>query len=584
MKHALCCLILAGATSAVRAEVPSVPPAADLARATVTIPYSELRALWEAGQRKPEPPPAPAPAPLPFLIHRADLRLQFSEAGGVIDADFDVEALQGAWQTIPLLGGEARLDQAGAGGRPVVWAPCTDKAGGAAGTYALLTNTPGKTPVALRFATRGARQIGGAAPLRLRTGAAAVKRLTVTGVPAGMEARVNGRGADSLKNGAALFLLPAEPGELELELAAPKVEELPKPPPPVTPSQWQSQSQVLVRASEGRLHFEARVFARAEDGSGLSMRLALPASAGAVSLSGEDVEGWNQVRTAEGQRVLEVRWKTRDLLDRELKVAYAVPLSPLAEQWTLQAPAVLGEKEPRSLYAILPGEGLELKGQALRAAVESRRLPDWMRAEIGGMAFVTAESGPQLSLETHWLPTIATAEAIVTEAKAQLRLVEDGATQTSLSYEIKHAAPLAWALELPEGVELLSCAVGGVSTQPIQRAKGGIELALPAPSGGAKASTTVTLVYTAKTKALDPVSGQIALELPRTPLFIEHLEWAIGLPALYEITAFDGNVSGARQAGAPAAGEDRTIAFRKDFCRAERPGVALFYQRRGFEK
>lgn len=53
----------------------------------------------------------------------------------------------------------------------------------------------------------------------------------------------------------------------------------------------------------------------------------------------------------------------------------------------------------------------------------------------------------------------------------------------------------------------------------------------------------------------------------------------IDLPGAFEITALDGNVSVAE----PARG-DRPIALRKDFCRAERPAVSLFYQRRGLEK
>ena len=208
------------------------------------------------------------------------------------------------------------------------------------------------------------------------------------------------------------------------------------------------------------------------------------------------------------------------------------------------------------------------------------RQPEWMRAEIGGAAFVTAEAPGQLVLQTHWLPAIATAEAIISESKASLRLVADGATQTAISYTIKHQAPLAWRLELPADVELLSCTVQGAAAQPVQRENGVIELALPAPEKGA---TAVALVYTAKLKPLDPVSGDVALELPRTPLFIEHLDWSVSLPAAFEITAIDGNVSVGESVAEPVRG-DRAIALRKDFCRAERPGVSVFYQRRSLEK
>lgn len=558
-------VLLAAAASA--APPSELPPSADLGRAFVTIPYAELRALWEAGQRKPEAVTPPETAPVSFLVHRADVRVALGETASKIEADFEVEALDKKWQRIPLLGGDVRLDKAEAGERSIVW----DEG------YMLLTNVLGRTPVTLQLAAHGVRQL--TMPLKLKFGSAAVKRLSVSGIPAGLEARVNGQLAPTV-DGVAVFLLPGDAGEIGLELAVPKIEEPPKPLPPITPSRWQTQSQVLVRFAEGRLRFAARVFARADDGSGLDMSLALPANAGAISVTGDDLADWSQTRADDGHRSLRIRWKTRDVLDRELTLTYAVPQSSLAEQWMLQAPSSPEDKDARHLYAIVPADGLELKGDALRAAVESRRLPDWMRAEIGGAAFVTAEAGARLALQTHWLPTIATAEAIVTESKATLRLVADGATQTALSYMIKHQAPLAWRLELPAKVDLLSCTVGNVAAQPVQRGDGVIELALPAPASG---TTTVTLVYTDKLNPLDPVSGDVALELPRTPLFIEHLEWSITMPAAFEITAIDGNVSVAESPADPTGGV-RPIALRKDFCRAERPAVSLFYQRRSLEK
>ena len=556
MKHAIC-LLVATAIS-VRATEPSVP---DLGRAYVTIPYSELRALWEAGQHRPEPVKEPAPAPVAFIVHRADVRLDIGESSSAIEANFDVESLDPKWQTIPLLGGDARLDKAEAGERSVIWDD----------GYALLTNAMGKTPVALHLATRGSKQL--ATPLTLRLGSASVKRLSISGVPAGQEVRVNGQVAAAGKDGIALICLPGEAGEVSIELSAPKMEEAVK---PITPSHFQTQSQTLVRFAEGRLRFLSRVFARADDGSGLEMTLALPANATGITVNGEDIGEWKQSRADDGRRALHLRWKTRDVLDREVAVAYAVPQSPLADQWTLQAPATPDDKDARHLFAIVSAGGLELKGDGLRAAVESRRLPDWMREDIGGAAFVTAEAASQLVLQTHWLPAIATAEAIVGEAKAKLQLVADGAMQVAVSYAIKHQAPLAWLVELPAEVEILTCTVGGVSAQPIQRENGAIEFALPTPEKGA---SNVAIVYAAKAKPLDPVSGEIAIELPRTPLFIEHFDWSVALPTAFEITTFYGAGWTANQAP-----DEHTIALHKDFCRAERPSLALFYQRRGLEK
>ena len=567
MKSLPLLLALACAAALHAAPEPSTPPpASELGRAFVTIPYSELRALWEAGQaaRRAAETPDALP-PVAQLVHRAELVLTLGENRSALETKFEAESLTARWQTIPLLGGEARLEQTDA---QVVW-----KDG-----YCLLASEAGRKTATLNFVTRGAAALTPQAPLRLVLGSATVKLLRVAGIPAGYEARVNGSTGE-MKNGVASFALPSEAGEVTLQLAEPRVE---KPSKPATPSQWQTQSQTLVRYAEGRLHFQSRVFAHADDGSGLELLLTLPANAAAVTAKGDDVEDWAALRLDDGRRVMRVRWKTADVLDREVAVTYTVPQSPLDEQWLLHAPSAPEHADARHLYVIVPPEGLELKGGALGAAAAANRLPQWMRELIDGAVFVTAEGGSQLALQTHWLPTIAAAEAIVTEAKGQLRLVSDGSSQTAMSYVIRHQTPLAWKLELPADVNILSCSINGRSARPIQREGGVIEFALPAPADAATGATQVALVYSAKVKPLDPVSGRVALELPRTPLFIERLDWLVGLPGEFEVTAAEGNVAIAppAQPGADAG----SIALRKDLCSGERPGVELFYQRRSLEK
>ena len=109
---------------------------------------------------------------------------------------------------------------------------------------------------------------------------------------------------------------------------------------------------------------------------------------------------------------------------------------------------------------------------------------------------------------------------------------------------------------------------------------GTIEFALATP---AKGQSNIALVYTAKAKPLDPVSGELALELPRTSLFIERFDWSVSLPAAFEITTFYGAGWTANRAAEPAR-EQNSVALRKEFCRGERPAAALFYQRLGLEK
>ena len=176
-----------------RPRPPNEPSPPDFRHASVTLPYTELRGLWEAGLRKPvEPPDA---APVPFVVHRAEIRIALAEATSKIGAQFEVATLQQQWQRSPLLGGEIQLDKADAGERSIVWDD----------GYALLTDALGRNAVALHLATGGTAQC--ALPLKLTTGNASVKRLTVTGISIGLEARVNGEVGESI-DGSAVFLIP----------------------------------------------------------------------------------------------------------------------------------------------------------------------------------------------------------------------------------------------------------------------------------------------------------------------------------------------------------------------------------------
>ena len=97
MKAAISLLIFAAASalSARGAATDEIPPASDLGRAFVTIPYSELRALWDAGRRREEPPkPEPEEMPVPFVVHRAEYRFTVGDKVSALEAEYEVESLK----------------------------------------------------------------------------------------------------------------------------------------------------------------------------------------------------------------------------------------------------------------------------------------------------------------------------------------------------------------------------------------------------------------------------------------------------------------------------------------------------------
>ncbi len=573
---ALCCAALTFARiplQAESAEPAEPPPVTGLDRTYVTIPYTELRALWEAGH-KPKEAEAKVenPPPVPYVIDRIDCRVQLGEGVTAVDATYQIQGLASTWQTVPLYNGNANLQSAEPKENKIVWRD----------GYGLLLDHPEKTNVVLHLAAGPEKTSMGGDGLQLEFPAATVKWLSVSGVPDGAQAMVNGLPALATKDGVATFALAGEAGKATLTIT--KREELQsKEIQPEKPSHWQVESQTLARYADGRLVFDNHVFARTADGSGASIALYLPANASEIAVAGDDLGDWRAAAAPDGRRMLKVPWKTRDVFDRVLHISYAIPQSPLAEQWNLVAPAQEENNASKAFFVIVPNDGVEIVGKNVKSAVESRRLPQWIRGALEGGAFWSAEGDASLAVTTRWLPEIPTAEAVVTEAKCALRLVVDGGVRTQAVYTIVHQAPLAWKLDLPPDVRLLVCEVDKKAAHPLQRPDGSMEIGLSGARAGGSAVSTVTVVFASATKALDPVSGQVSLRLPKTDLFIEKLNWDISIPAIYEPTAVNANLTSA-PAPSSEGREERIIALRKDLCRGEAPTAEIFYQRLGLQQ
>ncbi len=175
-------LLRTSAHAAPADPVPPEPPS--LARAYVTIPYSEVRALWEAAQTQKSGSQYPSPAPIPSIVKSAQCELRLGEAASMLSAQFEVDSLTPEWQTVLLLDGpDVHLETSDAGQRSIIFHE----------GYRLLTNQPGKINVTLQLRMAGMKGASTSDSLNLEFGRATTKRLRITGIPAGLEARVNGK-------------------------------------------------------------------------------------------------------------------------------------------------------------------------------------------------------------------------------------------------------------------------------------------------------------------------------------------------------------------------------------------------------
>ncbi|MCB1089178.1 MAG: hypothetical protein KDM63_19230, partial [Verrucomicrobiae bacterium] len=418
---------------------------------------------------------------------------------------------------------------------------------------------------------------------------AAVAELRVTGFPPGKTLQIVGEFLARKDGEEQVFQIPGEKAVWRMFLDEPPMEMAEE---PVQPSLWALHAQVVGDYADGRLKFRSQAQAQADSGSGLSLVVNLPANVASVSVTGEDIEEWKLLPRGPDGRKVRIDWKTRDTLDRVFLLNWEVPQSPIATTWELAplraerpegVPDDASAGESRILFVVRPVDGLELSLPAAAPAMEARQLPGWLRTEVvdrDGLIVEIVGEAP-VNLDSKWLPRLETAQATISTATFETRVVGDGSMLVTAEYSVRHGTPMDWMLELPKIDQILTCEVNRQATSPILRSENQIEFRLPAPQAREDAApgTTVKLCYSMKSESLDPVSGKIAVELPLTELFIHRLDWALTIPDSFEPTAVEGNVQ--ISTGQSKSGDaSNLIHLEKELCRGEKPAVELFYQRR----
>ena len=168
----LALLVMAAASAS-----PAEPPTPNLDEARVTLPYPELKALWQAAHSE-IPQKRKPPVEAALLSARYQLVLKGDLATGVVD--YEVENFTDEWVTIPLLGAQTHVDAID---------PATAQLIVRDGHYALVTNHAGRQKLRLTFAVKLTGGTEGA-HFALVASPAPINTLSVAGLPEKQTLRV----------------------------------------------------------------------------------------------------------------------------------------------------------------------------------------------------------------------------------------------------------------------------------------------------------------------------------------------------------------------------------------------------------
>ena len=521
-----------------------------LDQAEVKLPYGELKSLITAANR---PLPEAKSEPISALLA---MRFRLSLAGKtpVLDSTFKTTTFSDGLAMVPLVGGNVTVEtQKPADVRIVIFKDTLSHAVEKAGTQVL------EMRLLPAFGASGAELILPACPASLfetgDLGADGSVSLTI-----GKQERVLGSNQ--------LAALPLTGGSLQIRLlGGEETREALRPP---EPSTWTWQHQALVMPGENEITYHILGRASAASGSGIAATLALPADARDVKASGEDLASQKTIRSADRSQALQLEWKTRGGLEREVAISYQLPRRPLDRIWKLQAPSAEGEDSTRTRFTVLGSPELSYVADGLAGPFSPKGLPLGFQEKLNGGPCYQLETASAADFTVNPLPLVATAEATVSEALWMAKLEPDGALLVEGSMTLEHRGLLGLLLDVPASMRLLSCDVGGLSVTPVNLGDGKLEISLPATGG----KTRVSCAFTDKLAALDPVAGTCALSLPKTPLFIRAMTWKIDLPRGYQAETHGNLVRTAEPNDPPSR-----LTLRKQFCRDERPDTNVFYQR-----
>ncbi len=549
-------------TVAVSLAAPSIgaeeTPSKDLTleQAQVTLPYQELRQLWEAAQPKKPSSETKAP-PLEVSISSVDYVLRLNEEPPKLQVTWQIHQFTNEWLLVPLIGGDLHLQGASAQGSCVSWRD---------DQFVWVNNTSGAHEIQLDF-TLDREALTSPDGAVLTTVDAAAHEFTAAGVPNGQQLHAGSR-----------LLKPNEPCPLPGKQASHTLTLSESTPNETSQtSVWRSQSENLVCFGSDGLLVTSRTFLSADDGSGEIATLKLPATSSEVRVTSRDLHEWSLGPIREGYREIQVRWETPGVLARSLHLTYNLALPPFRKRWPIAAPVT--DESGRHDFIMIPPRDSQLEAEGLQSAVPVETLSPWLREILEQDTVDRLTLDQSAATEMSVIPAVpkAAAPPIVKYATFGTRIVADGSMLVTATYHITHETAVNWTVSLPPDTEILTAKVANTSTVPEVHGEDLISFSLSSPSDGV---TRVTFQYTAKRTPLDKVAGHLNLDLPQTETFIDALTWEVAVPAAYAIEALDGNLE-ASEAPCP---EGISFKLVKELCRNERPAVAVYYRRKGINQ
>ncbi len=489
---------------------------------TVDLPWDQFKALlnWSIKQKedKEEKPPAD------YVITNSEYVGTLTDDGAEFTLTVKINVLRKkGWKRIPLLPSSVALTK-----DPTL----SDKTGvlnSNGPVYELLTEASGEMTVTLPFAVVVEKQAGiNRVGFPRVTAGSSVLDLTIdrekVEVKVAQAQSLVTKSADG-KTKTAAAIPAGVPVSISWERALPKVEKV--------PPKLYAETHTLVAVADGVLLCQESINFNILHAGVRELKLAVPAGARVLTVSGPSIQDWRE----DGQGELQVVLQKEVVGSYSLRVAYEVTT-------TTSSPTVVpiirakGVEREKGFVGVIAIANVEIAAGSLEGAtsIDARQLPGNIVAMTNqpillAFRYVADTFTIPLSIKKH--DEVSVLITIVDSAVFTSMQLNDGRRMTKVIYSVRNNRNQFLRLVMPAKAEIWSVSVSGNTVSPAKDTQGNVLIPLIRSTAGSRELTSfpVEIVYVETPDAVAPAKGKLLVDLPTCAVPAMHVMFTYYLPA-----------------------------------------------------
>jgi hypothetical protein len=261
------------------------------------------------------------------------------------------------------------------------------------------------------------------------------------------------------------------------------------------------------------------------------LKLAVPAGARVLTVTGANVQDWRNT----GQNELQVVLSREVLGSYTLRVSYEVATA----DGSVVVPVIraLGVEREKGYVGVIAVANVEIAAGELQGAtsIDARQLP----ADIVAMtnqpvllAFRYAADTFTIPLQIRRHDEVSVLMTLVDSAAFTSMQLNDGRRMTKVIYSVRNNRNQFLRLSMPEQADLWSVSVGGNTVSPAKDAQGQVLVPLVRSTSDSRELTAfpVEIVYVETPGTVAPARGTLRVALPSCAVPVMHVMFTYYLP------------------------------------------------------